>query len=267
MIPVPRSVAVAIPVAIVLVISSAAAQSGYLLDVEDAAISDSTPGVVRVLLGNEEDLTGWSYGVCHDVDVLTILEVNAGAAIMAYPPEFHAVDVCEPCGGYTVGAVYFGAGLTFLPMGVDQELDLVLYASDVAAPATTNIEFCETLGNPPVAIVVVVYWTGEVIVPDTDPGVVTIGGLFSRGDVDGDGSLGLPDPIRALNALFVPGAEPLSCEDAADIDDDGVVNLGDPVALLGVLFLGDPPPPAPHPDCGADPTDDVLDCAVLPICP
>jgi len=51
------------------------------------------------------------------------------------------------------------------------------------------------------------------------------------------------------------------CVDAADVDDNGEVSIADATSLLSFLFLGGQTPPAPGPStCGADPTEDPLDC-------
>lgn len=83
---------------------------------------------------------------------------------------------------------------------------------------------------------------------------------FVRGDADGNRALNLSDPIVVLGALFL-GSEALACEDAADGNDDGALNLTDAIYVLSYLFLGGPPPPAPFPDEGPDPTPDALSCA------
>lgn len=86
---------------------------------------------------------------------------------------------------------------------------------------------------------------------------------FLRGDVNGDGSNDLSDPIQLLTWLFHQGGAsgaPLSCEDAADVNDDGTLDLSDPIGLLGYLFSGAPPPAPPWPAVGFDPTVDGLGC-------
>ena len=60
-----------------------AANGDFLLTVENAVIADNDPGTVRVLMTNLLQLAGWSYGICHDTDVLTILDVIPGSAVNA----------------------------------------------------------------------------------------------------------------------------------------------------------------------------------------
>jgi hypothetical protein len=88
-----------------------------------------------------------------------------------------------------------------------------------------------------------------------------------RGDADGNGTLGITDPIAIL--LHVAGDEEpiLECLDAADADDSGAVNITDAAFILASLFQGGAEPPAPFPTCGPDPTDDGLGCKAYGACP
>lgn len=112
---------------------------------------------------------------------------------------------------------------------------------------------------------------GTVYVGDTGNWVIRaiaprlVGERFRRGDSDVDGRLTIGDAVGVLHALFILPDE-LPCEDAADANDDGTLNITDPVLVLRFLFLGDVPPAAPYPDCGPDPADDELDCAIGNAC-
>lgn len=94
--------------------------------------------------------------------------------------------------------------------------------------------------------------------------LVTIGEAFIRGDDDGDGVLTISDPIQSLCAQFA-GCE-LACLDASDVDDNGEVNISDAIYSLAAQFSGGPPPPAPFPECGVDPTQDALGCDCHEFC-
>lgn len=107
--------------------------------------------------------------------------------------------------------------------------------------------------------------------------VVGIGGIsnardavaadFIRGEVTGDGSVNIADPILTLNYLFdSAGGNVALCLDAADSNDDGVVNITDPVSVLGSLFAGLGPILPPYPTCGPDPTEDALGCTFALSC-
>lgn len=101
---------------------------------------------------------------------------------------------------------------------------------------------------------------------------VSLGGVlrgevpFRRGDVDASGAVDLGDPLANLLYLFSGGSAP-ACMDAADTDDSGRIDLSDVIVALQWLFVGAAPPPEPGPGfCGADPTDDFLDCASYAAC-
>ncbi|MGA1779604.1 MAG: FG-GAP-like repeat-containing protein [Planctomycetota bacterium] len=92
------------------------------------------------------------------------------------------------------------------------------------------------------------------------------GPSFLRGDINGDGSRDISDPIALLQGLFDPGTD-IPCESAADANDDGSVNIADPVSILDTLFSGGGPIPAPSSACGTDPTSDGLTCNNGGSCP
>ena len=83
--------------------------------------------------------------------------------------------------------------------------------------------------------------------------------VFSRGDINGDGSFDIGDPIFLLDYLFNDATRP-PCDDAGDMNDDGGLDIGDAVFGLAALFSGGPPPSDPHPGCGEDPSADPLLC-------
>jgi len=90
---------------------------------------------------------------------------------------------------------------------------------------------------------------------------------FRRGDTNGDVSIDVADAVFLLNALFVPGAPSLNCNQAGDVNDDEITNIADVVFLLNALFVpGSPPPSPPYPGCGIDPTAGSLTCLAAP-CP
>ena len=92
-------------------------------------------------------------------------------------------------------------------------------------------------------------------------------GQFHRANVDGIGDVNITDGVFLLNFLFLGGPPP-PCADAADANDDGVLNITTGVFIFNWLFLGGPVPPAPGAggDCGSDPTEDELDCAMYENC-
>lgn len=130
--------------------------------------------------------------------------------------------------------------------------------------ADLSFEFM-LLGDPPVSSVIVV--AGQSYPVSLGTGTLTLVPrveTFLRGDCNLDGITDLADPIFLGLSLF-SGGGPVGCEDACDSNDDGLVNIADVVYTPSHLFGGGPPPPAPFPECGTDPTDDTLDCEM--ICP
>ena len=81
---------------------------------------------------------------------------------------------------------------------------------------------------------------------------------FLRGDVSGDGRIGLADALLLLAHLFA-GSE-VACPLAGDVNDDEALSLEDVIGLLGYLFAGDTPPPPPFPEVDIDPTPGALPC-------
>ena len=91
-------------------------------------------------------------------------------------------------------------------------------------------------------------------------------GDFIRGDSNADGVVfAIIDALYILAFGFINGPAP-PCMDAADTDDNGVVfAIIDALYLLSWGFTNGPEPPDPGPvDCGPDPSDDEVDCAISP---
>jgi hypothetical protein len=81
---------------------------------------------------------------------------------------------------------------------------------------------------------------------------------FIRGNVTnetGVDAVDLNDAVDLLAYLFLGtfGSRP-ECRDAADVNDNGFVEVSDYLYLVTFLFHEGPPPPAPFPNRGVDPT-------------
>ncbi len=122
---------------------------------------------------------------------------------------------------------------------------------------------------------VVSSYTGQgesLFVPTLPPActftVEATGGLFLRGDVNGDGVVDITDPVSSLGFQFLRTFEP-PCLDACDFDDSGVIDITDAVSSLVHQFREGPPPAAPGKEtCGKDTTtDDELGCVSFAPCP
>ncbi|MEM7165617.1 MAG: hypothetical protein AAF581_09135 [Planctomycetota bacterium] len=221
--------------------------------------------VVTAMLDSNVNLGGWAWGVCSDSTLVQVQSSVDGSALLAFPPNFNVQELLPD--GVAIAAVYFGAGLTFLPTSIDQEMYRVTYqivGTGLSVPA--SLSFCGTLGTPPVSIECIVHQGGSFL-PTTTDAVITINPAptFRRGDVNSDGAFNLVDPIWLLTYLFVFGPLP-HCADAADADDNGILQLTDVVFLLSALFTPSAPQPTGSMQCASDPTADSLDCLVSP-CP
>lgn len=244
----------------------------YLLRIPDMYGPSGGSVDAQVLLDNLDPALGWSWGVCHDDIALTLVSVEQGISLLTVnggaPPAFYQVDTYAT--GFTLGCVVDFFGVNQLEPGFASQMNVMTY--DILGPdgTETEIEFCGTLGNPMVEVIMVAPG-GISVVPQTENGTVEIGSVgaeFIRGDTNGDGVLNaLVDGIFILNYQFVPGSDEPPCLDAADADDDGTINgLLEGILLLNFGFVpGSTPPPAPT-SCGNDPTPDTLECEAPP-CP
>ena len=82
---------------------------------------------------------------------------------------------------------------------------------------------------------------------------------FLRGDINCDGLFNAADVGLLQNRVFVGTAIP--CDDAGDVNDDGILSTADVAALSSFVSGGAPLPAPPYPNCGYDPTLDLLGCA------
>ncbi|MEM7261485.1 MAG: DUF5818 domain-containing protein [Planctomycetota bacterium] len=106
------------------------------------------------------------------------------------------------------------------------------------------------------------------IVDNTTTECSPLGQAFRRGDMNGDASFDVSDPIQLIELLFVSSTPEPPCRDAADANDDGANDVADIVFMLSNLFVTESPPlPSPHATCGSDPTVDGLDCLNYEACP
>ncbi|MGE3164641.1 MAG: dockerin type I repeat-containing protein [Planctomycetota bacterium] len=245
------------------------AQPCATLTLSSETVAPGEVATVRVVLDSACTIvSGWSYGVCHDATHVEISDVAPGQTTATVDagglPSFYAVFF-HPGAGFSVGAA-LSFSTPRLPPGSDYELNLAAYDT-VGVTGVSMVEFCDTLGTPPVAVQIAVGTLG--VTPLANPGSITIVGTdFVRGDCSADGAVNLADAVFALAYLFPIGNPTLPCRDACDCNDDGSVNLADAICTLSALFgVLTVPPPAPYPGCGVDPTADGLDCGSFVTCP
>jgi hypothetical protein len=249
-------------VAVLLCTAVASAQSDLVLTVTDTG--PAPPLTVSILLDNWFPAHGWAWGMCHDPAGLAVVAIGHGAVGSTVnggsPPDFTQTEIFAD--GWTVGVIISLYGGNTLEPGTGQEIGEATY--DGLADGDWTVCPCDTLGVPPVAVVIV--GDGASLVPQQICGTVAVDTSlaheFRRGDVNSDGSVDIADPIALFDSLFSAGL-PLPCEGAADANGDGTAGVGDVIALLAYLFSGGAPPAPPFPACGTDP---FADCDV-PVCP
>ena len=105
---------------------------------------------------------------------------------------------------------------------------------------------------------------GEIVVSFQGSGDPATGDEpYRRGDVNADGQFDISDGIAGLSFLFLGFSAP-PCKASADADGSGDIDLSDNVYLFDFLFRGGPPPTAPFPQCGGEPS--ALGCQSYPPC-
>ena len=159
--------------------SAAAQNPDYILSLTDA--NGPAGGFVDVQVmfdNNGDDVQGWSLGVAHDPAFATLISVVDGSTTLTVkngsPPDFNQVDV-YPDAGFTAGVVVSFTGAFSLPSGsLNNELNVATYQLNAAGtPGTSSqVEFVDTIGSPPVEIVVVV--NGASLIPTTQAGTISI---------------------------------------------------------------------------------------------
>ncbi|HIA26729.1 MAG TPA: hypothetical protein EYN79_01185 [Planctomycetes bacterium] len=252
--------------AVPALVFSQAIDPNYILNIPEAIVAEGESVQVSVTMTHTEPAWGWSYGICHDGGELELLSVDmgSGTAISGWGgqgPAFYAVQILP--GGFAVGVI---VDFDHPAMAMsERELDIATYQGLVAAPIESPLNFCATLGSPPVAVTVVSP-TSQSHLPLLSDGSVEIRRReFIRADCNGDGSHDIADPLFLASYLFISGEGP-PCRAACDANSDLAVDVSDVIYSLAHLFSGGSAPAAPYPLCGPEPTVS-LDCASPSSCP
>ncbi len=144
-----------------------------------------------------------------------------------------------------------------LPAGTGLSAARLVFDVLAASPINTSVALQDGLGDPPGKNLLTTDGLPTVPLPPQplaavitiDPAVTET--KFIRGDSNCDGEPDISDAVHMLTFSFIGGDAPC-CPEAADVNDDSnIADTTDAVVLLRHLFLGDPPPPAPFPTCGA----------------
>lgn len=139
------------------------------------------------------------------------------------------------------------------PGEFDVELDIT-FASDLLQSGRNALAIevhNATLDSSDLSLSAELVYAGDLAPP---------GPVFTRGDIDGSGTITVTDCVRILRALFF--GEGLDCEEAGDGNDDGRLDISDPIFLFDFVFRGGARPASPFPEPGPDLDDDALGCEV-----
>ena len=241
----------------------------FLLEVAPVAGGSGTIGStvtveIELTIPTTFDVTGLSFGVCHDPTKLQLLPatITSGALV----PDFFSAQ-SHPT-GFNINLIPSLSGSSTYSSGVNVVAE-VQY--QILASGSHTVGFCFMTGSMPVPVALAARSTGSgschvVFTPATVASIIVGFSDFIRGDINADGTCDLSDVINLLVCLFL-GSGSCLCDDASDINDDGNVDISDVIYKLGYLFLSGSPPPPPYPGCGPDPTLDGIGCLSFPFCP
>jgi hypothetical protein len=254
-------------------------ENGLLSVIEqNVLIAESTTGVAQLgdtdheisIRGyNSEDLQGFSISLGYDPLVWEYSHVSIEGTIT----ETAGAEFVEEFSNDAEGNVVLGVLLDILPPYSGQvipatgiELELARFYFDVQPDLVEStisvIEFSPSVGSPTVDNVFVI--DNQSIQPLKVDAVIEVEAvnIFLRGDADGDFYLDLSDVIN--NLVFMTGTCPEcpdpTCLKALDVNDNGTIDLADGIQLVNYLYIFGPPPAAPFPEPGSDPTPDSLTC-------
>lgn len=237
----------------------------YLLRVADAfGLPGQQAAGVEVRVSSPDPLSSVSFGVSYPPALVRIREISAEGT-PAELADFAAANIDNEEGVATYGVVMsFNSVEPSFPAGDDETLArLLVDVSQEAEPGASAIfRLASGLGSPPIELIFTRAGDPTELRPHPTDGRFAIveGFAFIRGNANGDSTVDLADPVFILNHLFLGGADPRPCLDAADANDDGGVDVTDAIFVLNFLFLGGDRPQAPFPFPGADPTADGNDC-------
>lgn len=135
------------------------------------------------------DVQGWSYGICHDPAFMTLDTVALGADAATVnqggAPDFAELAIFPE--GATAGVVICFTGCAVLMPTAAAAILETGYTVD-ATSGSSDINYCDTLGVPPVSTVVVV--NGQSLAPSQSGATVTVPNPNELVANDGAGLLG-----------------------------------------------------------------------------
>lgn len=234
----------------------------YFDDVVAAPGADLSVNCLLDSQGNE--ISAWSIGICYSTSILEIIGAEAGFAPQSANNgnvvDYMNLEIWPNEGVLQEVIISTSPPFNTLEPGPDHQLARIDFSYVGPIGATAAVEYCSSVPSINPTGISIENSAGSTIPTSFEIGLFPVTPGFIRGDVNGDSSVDIADVIILLGFLF-NGLNPPGCIDACDGSDDGLVNLADAIVFLGYLFAqGSSQLPPPGLDCGADPTDDPLDC-------
>ncbi len=160
-------------------ISASTCHAQYVLTAGTGAGAAGDGIEIAVSLDADSPIRGFSLGLAHDGDALTLDSIAEGAALADFNsgagPDYFAVDVDPEVGiGGWIGCVFsLDSPIEELDAGTDLELAVFTYsvASSATPGSSIALDFSNDLGDPPVRTIVS---TGSSFEPTTESGAVDI---------------------------------------------------------------------------------------------
>ncbi len=226
-----------------------------------AAIGSGFTVTTSMDVGNSGPVQGWSYSLCHTGSLATVDSVDdADTATVknGSPADFNEISTYAD--GFTQGVVICFTGCATIAEGTTG-FGMATGNYTATTEGSGTIEFCETLGSPPTATVVVI--NSASIPPFPSNGTLDVVGIpdpnpYTGGDCNGDSAVDISDVIFSLSELFGMGPS-ANCGIACDANGDGIHDAGDAVYTATYIFLSGPAPSGPA-DCDVDVNQVFEDC-------
>lgn len=143
---------------------------------EGGSIPVGGSATIALTLDNSgQEIQGWSLGICSDPVVIAVNAANSGADTETSknggPPDFN--QIASFADGVTQGVVLCFTGCAVIADVSGFEMLTIDYQG--LSEVSTTIDFCNTLGSPPVETVIVV--NGASVPPTQNSGSVNVVGL------------------------------------------------------------------------------------------
>ena len=162
-----------------LVVGFASANAGaqdtsFIAGSGDIALGGS--GTVSLTMDNTGNvIAGWSLGICNDTAFLEAIAANSGSGTETSKnggaPDFNQINLFPE--GATQGVVICFTGCA--SVGDVSGFELLAVDYNGVAEGSTTVDFCNTLGAPPVETVIVV--NGASVAPTQNSGAIEVVGV------------------------------------------------------------------------------------------